>query len=143
MNLEYINLIDIASRIKEIHDASNLTAADFCKTTDISSSSYSQIIGGKLKVNIDTINKVILRWGADYDPMWILFGDRDKVRDNFSVQHDNTTSLGVPNNNVLLEKMEEIGRLKEILSATKPKEIKKITVYYTDNSFSDYRLSNE
>ena len=138
---EFINLNDIARRIKDIQEQSGLNANDFCKDTDLSPSSFSQIISGKQKLNVDVINKVVLRWGNKYDPMWILFG-RQVNENNHSIL-PNMMEQNPADGSMIAELMrqaQEIGYLKESLSKAKAKTIDRITVFYTDQSFANYKL---
>lgn len=137
---EFINLTDIAIRIKEIQERSGLNAAEFCKRTDLSTSSFSQIISGKQKVNVDTINKMVLYWGEEYNPMWLLFGEVRDTPISASTREQDSSPSDSALAGELIRQAEEIGRLKEALSNSKPKEIKRITVFYTDNSFANYKL---
>lgn len=141
---DFIDLWAIAPRLKEIQERSGMNAADFCKETDIPASSFSQILGKKIKINVETINKVILRWGAEIDPMWLLFGKTavaDPQTDLFlaaTPETDTTTR-----EHALIEQAEEIRRLREALSTSKPKTIDRIMVFYSDNSFECYTISKE
>lgn len=135
---DYIDLEGIARRLVEIQTKSGLTAKAFSQETDLPSSTFSQIKSGAIKINVETINKVILRWGGAYNPMWFIFGDERSM-------HSSTDSADIASDDnqvseALLSKVEEIGRLKQALEQAKPKEIERITVFYTDNSVAHYRL---
>ena len=137
---DFINLNDIARRIKDIQEQSGLNANDFCKYTDLSPSSFSQIISGKQKLNVDIINKVVLRWGNKYDPMWILFGRQTNEGNHSTLPKMEQSPTDGPMIAELMRQAEEIGYLKEALSNAKAKTIDRITVFYTDQSFANYKL---
>lgn len=137
---DFINLNDIARRIKDIQEQSGLNANDFCKDTDLSPSSFSQIISGKQKLNVDIINKVVLRWGNKYDPMWILFGRQTNESNHSTLGNIEQNPADGAMIAELMRQAEEIGYLKEALSNAKAKTIDRITVFYTDQSFANYKL---
>lgn len=150
---DFIDLEAIAERLVVIKDRSALNAKDFCETTGIPPSSYSQIAKKQTKINIDTINKVVERWGEEFPPMWFLFGNDANSNDLFgnlstpvSVREaieadganiENDTS-GIDNRLQLA--YEEIGRLKEALSRCEAREIQHITVFYKDKRVDNYKL---
>lgn len=135
---DFLDLGSILTRVKELHEQTGLNSSEFCSECDIPSSSYSQIINGKTKLNIDIINKIIARWGREYSPMWLLFGhhsDREALPSAISPEQSSAT---IP------ELVEEVIRLREIVKTSiKPKEVDHITVYYTDRSFAVFKLSND
>ncbi len=141
---DFINLSDIASRLREVLERSGLNATDFCRETDLAPSSFSQMLSSKIKVNVETINKIVLRWGATIDPLWLLLGDNAPTSprggDLFaSTSSDSTQEISAP----VTELISEVVRLKGALADSKPKRIDKITVFYTDKSYEVYRLCQD
>lgn len=140
-NTNFLNLEEIAQRLIEIQLQSGLTAKEFCEKTDISTSTFSQIKSGGTKINVDTINKVIQHWGQEVSPMWFLFGEspnssKDHCNDSANFESGDLQQW----KDALLRGAEEIGRLKEALAQKRPKEIERITIFYTDNSVAHYKL---
>lgn len=136
---EFIDLWAIGQRIKDLQEKSGMNAADFCKETDIPTSSFSQVVSGKVRVNIDTINKIVSRWRDFVDPLWLLFGDDSPTPKASSTPKENLNEF----ESLLLERVEQIAKAKENTSASIQKTIERITVFYTDNSFENYLLSNK
>lgn len=130
----FIDLEGIASRLLQIQVESGLSAKEFCRETQISESKFSQIKNGESEVNIKIINNVVQRWSQKWDPMWFVLGET-----NFSGAVD----LGEGSGNStekLLQYAQEVGRLKESLEQSRPKEIERITVFYSDNTIANFVL---
>ncbi len=136
---EFINLESIAERLMQIQNESGLNAKDFCEETDIKPSTFSQIKSGSGKVSVDIINKVVQRWGTRFSPQWFLFGELSGSIGGESLNADNPNSTGSDDER-LLRSVEEVGRLKTLLEQQQPREIERITVFYTDNSVAHYVL---
>lgn len=136
---EFINLESIAERLMQIQSESGFNAKDFCEETDIKPSTFSQIKSGSGKVSVDIINKVVQRWGTRFSPQWFLFGELDGSIGTQSYDGDSTNT---PSNDDerLLRSIEEVGRLKTLLEQQRPREIERITVFYTDKSVAHYVL---
>lgn len=138
---EFINLSEIAERLKKILDDSGYNAIEFCRECDIPPSSFSQMLNGRTKVNVETINKVILRWGGKFDPLWILLGDNIPPTGANRIVSEEVSSNSSP---VVSELISEVVRLREELALVQQaKRIDKITVFYTDRSYEVYRPSAE
>lgn len=135
---EFLDLTNILLRIRELQEHTGLKSSEFCLECGIPSSSYSQLINGRTKLNIDIINKIISRWGEEYSPHWLLFGDSQ------GLEQSNSSSTHSQPITAVSELVEEVIRLREIIKSTaKPKEIDQITIYYTDKSFAIFKLSND
>ncbi len=132
---DFLNLDDIGKRLIEIQEKSGLNAKTFCQETDLPSSSYSQLKNGATKINVETINKVISRWGGQFSPMWFLFGESPNLSNISQTESKDTVS-----NDFFMKKLEELGQLKQRIESLKPKEIERITVFYTDNSVAHFHL---
>lgn len=139
---EFIDLDAIALRLVELHEKTGMSAKEFSGETGIPPSTFSQIKGGATKINVETINKVIQRWGGQYSPMWFLFGKEDggELLDASEGSKEAGQNSLSP---LVLDRLEELGKIKATLAQSNPKEISHITVYYTDKSFANYRLSND
>lgn len=138
---DFINLEKIAERLIQIQTESGLNAKEFCDETDISSSTYSQIKNGLGKVSVDIINKVVQRWGTRFSPQWFLFGETSNTEATLfgeeAFESDNSES-----ERKLFQSLEEIGRLKAMIEQQRPREIERITVFYTDKSVAHYILES-
>ncbi|KGN67175.1 helix-turn-helix domain-containing protein [Porphyromonas sp. COT-239 OH1446] len=149
---DFINLAEISKRIRELQDMSGMTAKDFSAKTEIPASTLSQINNGKILPSVDNINKIIDKWSDLMSPTYLLFGIRDEGLSNRASlassegaqSSDLFSSHGQDDRlrEVLIGQAEEIGRLKEQIEASRPKEISHITVFYTDSSFATFSLES-
>lgn len=145
---DFIDLEAVAVRLKKLLERSGMSSKDFALETGIPASSLSQILNGKTTINVDSINKIVDRWQhkEGFDPNWFIFGQPTSsiLDEHFSLdasqdRSDEYLSLQA----ALIQKTEEIGRLKAILEANQNlKKIDHITVFYSDKSFEIYRLYN-
>lgn len=144
---EFIDLHSIGLRIRQIFEKSGLSASDFCKESGgIPSSTFSQMLNGSTKVNVATINKVVERWGETYPPLWILFGDdADRYDKGASVHttalHQGDTIEGECATQVQAL-IKEVIALRTALALAQPREIDKITIFYSDKNYEIYRLAD-
>lgn len=130
----FIDLEGIASRLLQIQAESGLNAKEFCRETQISESKFSQIKKGDATVNIDIINNVVGRWSEKWDPMWFVLGDA-----NLGGPADLVEASG-GSTEKLMQYAQEIGRLKQAIEQSRPKEIDRITVFYSDNTIANFVL---
>lgn len=140
---DFINLSDIASRLRQLHEKTGLTSSEFCGECEIPTSTYSQIVNGKGRLNVETINKVVKRWGGEYDPMWLLFGDNAPGSFFNSAIEGSPTHLPADMPQTIPELVDEIVRLRLELERNKPRQVSKIVVYHTDKSYDTYCLDTE
>lgn len=149
---DYLNLQEIAKRIKELQEKSGMTAKDFSAETEIPASTLSQINNGKIPPSVENINKIIAKWSHLISPSWLLFGVEEQAHSPNSIGSASVATgelelfradQGADNRlrDTLVAQAEEIGRLKATIESNKPKEIAHITVFYTDNSFATFSLN--
>lgn len=138
---EIIDRQAISTRLKQLVNESGMTSKEFSILMDIAQPTLSQILTGKSLINLDTINKVVAHGGAlkNFEATWFLFGNSincpTALSDGGLFPMEAAGSMSVA-----IEQAEEIGRLKQCLKESKPKEIERIVVFYTDNSVATYIL---
>lgn len=132
---DFINLIGITARLRQLQERTMMTNNVFCAECGIPPSTYSQILSGKARINIETLNKIIQRWGKEIDPLWLLFGEEPYGRTIYSAENEDGRK-----GQIAPEVINEIVRLRAELTQNKPKRISKILVYYTDKSYESYSL---
>lgn len=139
---DFIDRKAISSRLKQILDESGMNAKEFAILTDISQATLSQVITGKSLINLESINKVIAH-AKDldgFDISWFLFGGNNGI----DIPADGVKGAGsrplVADFGKAIEQAEELGKLRQRLEQSKPKEIERIVVFYTDNSIATYTL---
>lgn len=147
---DFIDLHSIGLRIKQIFEKSGLSASDFCKESGgIPSSTFSQMLNGGTKVNIATINKIVERWGEIYPPFWILFGDdagkyyRDITVHNSLPATSLEEAVEEEHDSHIQALIDEVVALRTALAQAKPREIDRITVFYSDKNYEVYRPADD
>ena len=144
-------------RISLILKHKNLTSAKFADEIGVQRSSISHVLSGRNKPSLEFIQK-ILKTYPEISSDWILFG-KGKMMSN----QENATEVkrGRVENDLLISKLSEedekaevsgIEKIKNVASTTSTlpnkqknssinadkKEVAKIIVFYTDDSFKQY-----
>ncbi len=102
------------SRIQNIIDYFNLSMLSFSKELGVNRSTISHILSGRNKPSIDVLQKILKRYSS-ISPEWLLLGNGPMLKNN----------LNNLNSNLKLE--------------DKTKEISKILVFYSNNTFKEYQ----
>ncbi len=119
----------IIDRIKEVMDMKQLTSTFFADKIKVNRASISHILSGRNRPSLDIIIKILDTF-PDLDSDWLL---RDKK------------SISPPPPIVQQEKNDLFSQSKNIITETlvqkdkKNKEIEKITVFFTDGTFKDFK----
>lgn len=121
--------MDILDRIQYLMKLNNLTASSFADKIDIQRSTMSHLLSGRNKPSLDFITKVLEAFpkiSAD----WLLYGkkevenivsEKEVVLENDILEKNNPASAPIENSD---------------------KQIKKIVVFYTDNTFEEFKNNN-
>lgn len=141
--MDYLNLNDIRNRAKVIFQNTQLSNKEFCESTDINPSTFSQIMTDKSPINIDTINKIVRIWGDEFSADWFVLGRGDMYIDPNQTPmidiHSNKDDISSEKAlNIIYEQQNEIKQLKAKLASLTAKEIESITVFYTDQSYTKF-----
>ena len=104
------------SRIQKIIEEEGLSISKFADEIGVQQSSVSHILSGRNKPSLDFINKLLNRY-REINANWLITGCGEMYKTN------NLQNIGTEkdNSNIILEE----------------KIIKKIIVYYSDNSFEE------
>lgn len=140
---DFIDREAISIRLKQILDESGMNAKEFATQMEIAQATLSQIVTGKTMINLETINKVIRHAPgclSEFNTLWFLFGDASPIASDELLRKTNVSDTA--KTDILVKQAEELGKLREQLEQTKPKEIDRIVVFYTDNSVATYTLTN-
>lgn len=143
---DFIDLDAIAQRIQELLNREGCTAKEFATRCEVSPSTLSQILTGKAKINVDSINKII-RNMPDVDPIWFVLGHTAGQQDDLPQLAPPTCGESDERYAVLYKRLEEqaaeIARLKLLSEQLALSDIERIVIYKKDNRFATYRLSEE
>lgn len=145
------------NRIALILKQKNLTSAKFADEIGVQRSSISHVLSGRNKPGLEFIQK-ILKTYPEISSDWILFGKGNMMSDQ---ENESDVQRGRIENDLFTAKLSEedkkaqvsdIEKIKNIDSTTSTllnkqkissknevkKEIEKIIVFYTDDSFKQY-----
>lgn len=140
---DFIDREAISARLRQILDESEMNAKEFATRMEIAQATLSQIVTGKTLINLETINKVIRyapRALSEFNILWFLFGEASPIASDDLLRKTNVSDTARAD--ILVKQAEELGKLKAQLEQTKPKEIDRIVVFYTDNSIATYTLTD-
>lgn len=147
--------MDINYKIKQILVDKNITASHFADEIGVQRSSISHILAGRNRPSLDIIQKIIKRYpelGLD----WILGEDNSEALDsgsegsissNYSNKKDDK---GGNSNRLDFNRAKQPGQWEaqsnskgHAKTASQPKAIERILVFYTDGTFKDFTPGNE
>lgn len=112
--------MELLDRIKYLMKLNNLSASAFADKIDVQRSSISHLLSGRNKPSLEFINKVLLAFpkiSAD----WLLSGKTEVSTSNFDeplIQSEKKTPTPT-------------------LSSLSGKQVKKVVIFYTDNTFEE------
>jgi DNA-binding XRE family transcriptional regulator len=105
------------NRIQKIIENYNLTSNSFAQEIEVNRSTISHILTGRNKPSIEVIQKILKRFnGISSD--WLLLGNGDMEISNAAKEQ--------PNNSLV---------------TSKQKQVEKIIVIYSDQTFTEYKPS--
>lgn len=114
--------MDLIDRFKYLMKLNNLTASSFADEIGVQRSSMSHILSGRNKPSLEFIQKVIVRF-PKVNADWLISGlIKNETMDSLNNQKDS----------------EEKTTPTPTLSLSSSKAIKKIVVFYEDNTFEEF-----
>ena len=147
---DFLNLEEITKRLRTVVEASKMSAKDFALGAGIPQASLSQMLNEKQVISVATINKVIEHYPNLVDPYEFLFGTPAPSSDPYEMglfPSQMVPSTGGDQSSegmreIIRTQSEEIVKLKTELALRSDKEIDRIMVFYTDNSFKTFRCND-
>lgn len=113
--------MELVDRFKYLMKLNNLSASAFAEKIGVQPSSISHILSGRNKPSLEFIQKILLQFpkiSAD----WLITGNT-KINDDSIQPRPKTTKSPTPTPTI------------------SEKQIKKIVLFYTDNTFEEYNHS--
>ncbi len=104
-------------RIQNIIEKYGLSPNAFAQEIDVNRSTISHILSGRNKPSIDVLQKILKRF-SEVSASWLLLGRGDMFAN---------------------EPVNQAPKATTDESSVKSKEVKKIVVFYSDNSFEEYK----
>ena len=115
--------MDILDRIQYLMKLNNLSASAFADKIDIQRSSMSHLLSGRNKPSLDFVSKVLAAYpkiSAD----WLLYGKKEVTsiitKDELKPIEQTHTQPNTPT-----------------LPTNNSKQVKKVVIFYTDNTFEE------
>jgi len=144
--------MEIKDRIIQVMEHEGQSPSKFAETIGIQRASMSHIISGRNNPSLDVLMKIMEQF-TYIDPDWLLFGRGDMTRGNKPIQQpDLFTNMAInqPEGPARSEYRKEIGvnsaknTIKDtvnekVITIEKPsRNVSKIMVFYTDNTFDTF-----
>ena len=104
-------------RIQNIIEKYGLSPNAFAQEIDVNRSTISHILSGRNKPSIDVLQKILKRF-SKVSASWLLLGRGDMFA---------------------TESVSQVPKATTDESSVQSKEVKKIVVFYSDNSFEEYK----
>lgn len=127
-----INSTDFGNRIKKIMEFYELTASTFAEKINVQRSSISHILSGRNKPSLDFILKISNNFN-EVDLYWLLY-----EKGSFPKQ-EHTTKEKTENKNSSPTLPNLTKQHRQLQNDIPKKEIKRIVIFYTDDTFEEYR----
>lgn len=133
----------VTERIFQFVEQEGLTYADFAASLDIGSAVVSHMKNGRNKVSLNVYAKILSSF-PKLNPDWLLFGEGTMYRDDSSNNNGQQAVTVQPNlftsqTATLTEKTTASSASPELQQQTAKasRQLKKIVVFYDDNSFQE------
>lgn len=133
----------IIMRLSYFLDKKKISKSQFADTCGIPRPTVSQLFSGKIRKVGDDIINTIHETFPEIPMMWLLFGDGEnpKFLPNESKPHENLIFDACSQSSMVNTNVVATGEISERVIPIKPnKEISKIVVFFTDNSFEEYYM---
>lgn len=131
-----VNTADFTKRLEKILEEYELSAAAFAQKIDVGRATISHILSGRNKPSLDFALKVIAAF-PEVDLYWLLLGQGSFPK---SQDHHSPIPTLVPLSEPSARTAQQATETSRIPSSHQSagKAIKKIVVFYTDNTFESY-----
>lgn len=131
-----VNTAKITERLEKILQEYGLSAASFAQKINVGRATISHILSGRNKPSLDFILKVIAAF-PEVDLYWLLLGQGNFKKNAITNSPVSSLDTFLEKQNHL-EKEEKISKTINAATASTPKMIKKIVIFYQNNTFESY-----
>lgn len=130
-----VNNAHFIKRLEKILEEYELTAAAFAQKIAVGRASISHILSGRNKPSLDFVLKVIARF-PEVDLYWLLLGQGSFPKK----ETVSSPAILAPQKEATLfsEQPLNISKNKPAIKASPEKSIKRIVIFYTDQSFESF-----
>jgi len=139
-------------RIKRFIDLQNLTSSSFANEIGVQRSSVSHVLSGRNKPSLDFVTKIKERF-PEVNLEWLISGKgsmisvQEKIETNrIDINDDEQQSFEFEKSSILTDNIKDKSESTNIIKDEDPatyrlkkgKKIKKIVLFYEDNSFEEF-----
>lgn len=130
-----VNNKEFVKRLEKILEEFDLSAAAFAQKIAVGRASISHILSGRNKPSLDFVLKVTSSF-PEVDLFWLLWGKGSFPKKDTG--HSPTTSSHEKDSKVTLSESTGISKKIGSKRSIPEKTIKKIVIFYNDNSFESF-----
>lgn len=138
--------VDIKDRILKLLTKQNLSSSKFADLIGVQRSSISHILSGRNKPSLDFLQKILSNFPA-LNSDWLILGkgemyiQSNQTQLNFELKKENTPFTS---SSPVIEMKTQPDVVQEIVQKEiKRRSIKKIVVFYDDNTFEEMKPEKE
>jgi len=135
--------MDISERLKYIMKLNQLSASAFAEQIGVQRSSISHVLSGRNKPSLEFVQKVLNRF-PKVDANWLVNGSTNMQQKNIKpVPEDQSFIEGDQEDEKRAEESltDNIVRSEEPISYGVNKEVERIVVFYSDQTFREFKPS--
>lgn len=136
--------MDLVERIRYIMKLNQLSTSSFADEIGVQRSSISHVLSGRNKPSLDFVKKIIIRF-PKVDAVWLINGTtnitpkEEKISFQENDNRQNIESEEKPNSSESIKEQDANDANDAKLNSSKDKSISRILIFYTDNSFEEYK----
>ncbi len=124
--------MELIDRFRYIMKINQLSASAFADEIGVQRSSVSHVLSGRNKPSLEFIQKVLKRY-PKVDGNWLISGSTQIGKEKISLEEDNSYKQEASKSS----KTEDLPKEK-MTSNTDVRSIRRILVFYNDNTFEEY-----
>ena len=153
---DFLGLIFMKDRIKQIIEREKLSSKEFANLCDIQVSNVSHLLSGRSKPSLDTIQKILAAFPT-LNTDWLMTGKMPMYKHEKLSQPDLFDLFPTEESNIQVSEPQNVVKVaqrptqiaenqvvttntivKEVVKEIPPKKIQRIVVYYTDNTYDEF-----
>lgn len=121
--------MELTNRLQYIMKLNNLSASEFADKIDVQRSSISHIFSGRNKPSLEFMQKVLTAF-PKVNADWLILGNTSGDPVTIEIKKEETKQE-------VIEKIYPSPTPSNPLPASNNKQIKKVMIFYTDNTFDE------
>ena len=130
--------MDISNRIQELIRKNQLNAAKFADRIGVQRSNLSHVLTGRNKPGIDFIEKVLIAF-PNIDANWLISGNKQRRAEDSNVNRPEESNVKSEDSIDQNRGLDNQSQQKSINLNKQQGKVDKIIVFYSDNSFEEFK----